>query len=615
MKKVLYFLLLCMIPLVAQEKMDISISYYEDKTKNFKIQDIVDNQALHFSPLNNQNSNFAYTQSIFWLKIKLKNNSKQNLKKILHFLDTRLDRIDLYTQKGKLLVSMGDMLPFANRTHKNAQVAITLNLLPLESKSLFIKAQNKGYINLSHKLWEWDAYIERGNNKKVFYLIYFSSAFIMLIYNFFIYLFIREKAFLDYVLFHIILIIIMFYYSGLVSEFYRPLESGINGGNVPLFLISLAGFLLLKLMNSYLELRHTSCKIYKYSVYLMYINVFVIFFSLTDVSYAIRFYIMSLVLIIEIFYTYWSVGYHVFILKSKVAQFFLFSWLLFLTGVILTILANLGILDRTNFTSTLVQIGSYIEFALLSVGLAYRYKVQHSNLQKKDDDLKAINKNLALIVEQRTDSLEKKVIQTSQLLKDKEILFKELHHRVKNNLQMVVSLLSMQAWQIKDPKYKSIFDETQQRIQSMSLLHESLQNSESLDKIFMKNYLNTLFTYLKNSYQYEGLSIQLNCDDVMLSIQKATSLGLIINELVSNSIKHAFKDIDNPLITITLHSKDSQGLELIYNDNGCGDSNNTHEVSLGSLLIEQLVNKQLKGTLMENYNNGYNCKISFSEVN
>jgi two-component sensor histidine kinase len=201
-------------------------------------------------------------------------------------------------------------------------------------------------------------------------------------------------------------------------------------------------------------------------------------------------------------------------------------------------------------------------------------------------------------------------------LREKEVLLQEIHHRVKNNLQVVSSLLNLQAGYIEDPQALEIFKESQHRVRSMALIHEKLYRSEGLARIDFAEYIRDLSAYLLRSQNAHGRGIGLNieADDVFLAIDKAVPCGLILNELVSNSLKHAFPNGQTGEIRIELRTDQKQQLILKVGDSGIGfpeDIDFCNTTSLGLQLVNTLVN-QLDGTIELSRNNGTEFKIRFS---
>ncbi|HWQ19326.1 MAG TPA: histidine kinase N-terminal 7TM domain-containing protein [Methanotrichaceae archaeon] len=199
-------------------------------------------------------------------------------------------------------------------------------------------------------------------------------------------------------------------------------------------------------------------------------------------------------------------------------------------------------------------------------------------------------------------------------LQEKEVLLKEIHHRVKNNLQVVSSLLSLQSGYVMDYQAREGFKESQNRIRSMALVHEKLYKSADLSRINFSEYIGSIADYLRRSYAMNFRSIRLNLDvdDVSLNIDNAIPCGLIVNELISNCLKHAFPQGKAGDIFLSLHSIDGK-IELIVRDNGVGlpkDMDIRKTKSLGITLVSTLV-KQLKGTMEMRSESGTEFKITF----
>lgn len=205
-------------------------------------------------------------------------------------------------------------------------------------------------------------------------------------------------------------------------------------------------------------------------------------------------------------------------------------------------------------------------------------------------------------------------IQLNNSLKEKDILLKEIHHRVKNNLQIVVSFLNLQAQCIEDEESIRAFEESQNRIKTMALIHENLYRSKDLSNINFSKYINDLVSNLISAYRNQGADIKFRIivEKNSLNIDQMILLGLILNELVTNSLKYAFTK-DYGEIDIKLLNKNSKCIFLVK-DNGKGLPENFNFENLDSLglnLIKVLV-KQLEGNVEFNSNNlGTEFKIIF----
>ncbi|MBD2346449.1 PAS domain S-box protein [Anabaena subtropica] len=203
-------------------------------------------------------------------------------------------------------------------------------------------------------------------------------------------------------------------------------------------------------------------------------------------------------------------------------------------------------------------------------------------------------------------------------LKEKEVLLKEIHHRVKNNLGIVSSLLQMQCRRTQDSQATAILRDSQNRIASIALVHEKLYRSNDLANIDFAEYIPDLTTHLFDSYNVSSNCIRLNIqvDDASLDIETAIPCGLIINELVSNALKYAFPDNCQGEVQVRLFQQNDQTLTLIVRDNGIGlptEFDSKKAKTLGITLVQGLV-KQLRGQLEIQSQSGTEFKITFTKT-
>jgi PAS domain S-box-containing protein len=201
-------------------------------------------------------------------------------------------------------------------------------------------------------------------------------------------------------------------------------------------------------------------------------------------------------------------------------------------------------------------------------------------------------------------------------LAEKEVLLKEIHHRVKNNLQIITSLLSLQSGKVESPEIQSLLRESQTRVKSMALVHEELYQSEDFSRVDFADYIRRLTSNLFHTYQTGPIPISLLVDvqELFLTVDTAVPCGLIINELVSNALKHAFRNREGGTVTIRLQS-DGAFYVLTVSDDGIGlppgiDPATTE--SLGLQLVSTLTH-QLGGTLSVTRDQGTRFEVQFVE--
>jgi len=200
-------------------------------------------------------------------------------------------------------------------------------------------------------------------------------------------------------------------------------------------------------------------------------------------------------------------------------------------------------------------------------------------------------------------------------LKEKTVLLKEVHHRVKNNLQIVISLLNLQAVRIKNPEALDAMQETANRVRSMALLHETLYLSQSLARVNFASYIENICSHLFRSYGQKAAHIKLepHLENIAIDLDQTVSCGLIINELVSNALKHAFPDGRSGRIAVELQATQEGQIALKVADDGVGlpPGLDVHQTeTLGHQLVFMLVEK-LRGTVDVTQNHGTVFRIAF----
>jgi|GEM_PF-2343606 len=202
-------------------------------------------------------------------------------------------------------------------------------------------------------------------------------------------------------------------------------------------------------------------------------------------------------------------------------------------------------------------------------------------------------------------------------LEEKQILLKEVHHRVKNNLQIIISLLNLELYQLKDPALMSVLEITIQRIRSMAMIHERLYHADVFTRIDFKEYVESLLAELFLLYEVgHRVRYELDIENVYLDIETAIPCGLILNELITNAIKHAFPQGTKGQIRISFKSLPESYYELVVQDNGIGipeTAFSSEGTSLGLKLVEVLT-QQLGGSYEIQRNKGSTILIRFQKA-
>jgi two-component sensor histidine kinase len=262
--------------------------------------------------------------------------------------------------------------------------------------------------------------------------------------------------------------------------------------------------------------------------------------------------------------------------------------------------------SNTEKILSISSIGSPIFLAILLCFLFIRFlSIWHNKQLLKEPSQKNYNQKSKLPfsyekLQEKYEEIQHKNQLLQQLLTEKECLLKEIHHRVKNNLQVVMSLLESQADTLQDKAALSAIQESQHRVQAIVLIHQKLYQSESVARIPMNSYIEEVTAYLSDSYSlYQPIRFDLQVEEIELDVTLAVPLGLIINEAITNAFKYAYPDHRSGIISLKLHRVEEASYQLVITDDGIGlpaSYDPSRSRSLGMTLIHGF-SRQLGGKL------------------
>lgn len=245
----------------------------------------------------------------------------------------------------------------------------------------------------------------------------------------------------------------------------------------------------------------------------------------------------------------------------------------------------------------------FIFFMLISCGIIICISLIIKNNQIQYENIEEIN----LYLDKSKKNLEEKIIKERESqaiiqnsLKEKELLLREIHHRVKNNLQIISSILLLQQNKSKNIYTVDAFDMAISRIRSIAFVHDLLYRSENISYVDFKLYIEKIVFCLSDIYkQGKNIDIEVNADCIALPVEESIACGLIVTELVSNSMKHAFLDSQSGIVLVSMSFCNNNQYRLCVLDNGIGFSDDDVRASstLGLLLVRELVEGQLNGTV------------------
>ena len=260
-------------------------------------------------------------------------------------------------------------------------------------------------------------------------------------------------------------------------------------------------------------------------------------------------------------------------------------------------------LKKAKFTRTVIVWSAISLMALLIVG--YRVKQRHNvALQLQQEE-----------INQQNIQLQTALAQQKKLTIEKDWLMKEIHHRVKNNLQIVISLLNVQSDYLDSPSAIDAIQESKERMQAIALIHQKLYQTDFGNSITMKSYIEEMVGYLQSFTNSEKVKFDLAIGDLNLDVSQAVPLGLILNEAITNALKYAFINNGAGTISIDLHQTNDENIFLKISDSGKGFPENfnfTENKSLGIQLMK-LFAEQLDGSLVFESNNGAQILLTFKK--
>jgi len=395
MRLILFFAIIFNSLLFAQNDISNSISYLKLEPQPCSLEEIVKKSDQNlFVPLDEHKSKFGFTDSIFWIKIISKNSSPIQKAQILELSHSSLDIIDIYELKDHHLIlkkELGDHRAY-NTTTFMPNPTYEFLVPPGQEKVFFIKIISTGTLNIGTSVQDINSYNLSSSTQIKWLSFYFGAIFIMLMYNLILYLIIKNKSFLYYVLFHISYVLFAMSLSGISFELFWPNTPTINHYILPITMPLTGAFSLLFAIY-FLDLKAASNKLYKFLYTLTIISFIVsILPFITGYSNAIQ---IGSLLSFFIAITLFLVGLYLVLFKKSInALFYLMAWSFFSLGVVISHLSNIGIVPSTLLTNFSSQIGSFFEVLLLSIGLAYYYnrlQQEHTRLKLTNDKLLALS--------------------------------------------------------------------------------------------------------------------------------------------------------------------------------------------------------------------------------
>ena len=574
---------------------------YKDNTKSLTIKEI-QNSDISFEEIKKARVSFGYSPSFdVWIKFTLHNHSDKKIKKIIEYANPLTTHIEFFDITNKKIYKDG--LFQINTKRKTVNPYFEISLEPNEVSTYYIKASsNITTLIIELNLWNSQDFYNKELQHQSILQLFFGAMLILALYNLFIYFFTKDASYLFYVLYIIGVVVHHLVYTGLADIYLLEQDFIIYSVESAALIASFPIIVLSLFLKSFLQIKQKYPRINKVlNLLLVLVIVSIVIFITTDNFNKYR-NLTSMVLITYLI----SITMYAVIKRNRQAYFILAGWLIIFSAIILMYLNSLGKFNIYQYFPYFIETAFICEALLFSIALADKINQLQYEKNKSDRDLitlqKTEKKRLIVEVENKTQELKSALdVQTT--------LLKELNHRVKNNMQTIISLVRLQADEVEDENMQNIFTTIQNRISAMSYLHELLYKQSDISHVNVHEYFDNLIGGLQDSYENESeiiYDIRVN-----LEVESAISCGLILNELVTNSFKYAFLDkLGN--IWITLYKKEDS-FYLTIEDDGVGYNSNQTKHSFGLILVKTLVENHLQGTITTSTKSGVKNQIIWRE--
>jgi len=570
---------------------------YIDKSSSLTIEDIQDKT---FEAINKKSLSFGYSPDFtVWIKFRLENKSDKKIDKIIEYANPLTTDVTFFDPQSNQTHKDGLIHISPNRESLNPILAITLE--PYSSKTFYIKVYSHiTTLIVSVNLWDEKSFYKHEIKHQFILAMFFGAMGIIILYNFLIYWGTKEIAYLYYVLFFLSITIHHILYLGLAGLYLLSAHTIALTVEFSAVFVALPALFLALFTQNILELKQYP-KINKLlTYYLIVFPMLIIFFHIIELhKYKNLFSILlAIFLFFIIIYSVWK--------RNRQAYFLIVGWSLSIIAGVLMYLSSLGIL---NIFSSLPY---YVEFALIFESLIFSFlladKIKELNREKMTIQENFISyqkeekRKLSNMVTEKTEAL-------NESLLEKELLLKELNHRVKNSIQTIVSFLRLQIDEIEEKKTQQILMNIENRILSISHLYALLYTKENICFVNTHEYFNLLIEDIETSYAMPHIKIELQTE-VNIPSEYAIYCGFILHETITNSLQHAFVGRDSGDILIYLKKEDDL-YRLSLSDNGIGYNEGSNSNSLGLIIIETLVETQLQGKLSIDSKNGTKIEIEW----
>ena len=580
MRLILFFFIL-FISLYSHDKIDIAkarnVSLLEHCDVYISKKDLSINDIKNKKLKENNKSKVTNVESkrVVWVYFELVNSSNKEVEKVLVLNTPALEYAALYEDAKKPPRVVGLMVNSKNRSTINYYFKITL--LPKVSHRYYLKIySNYKSLYLKVTIENYDEFIKDEVYKQAPRLILLGLLAGFMLYSFMIAYYSKDRSYFYYGMYLFFLLWHQISFLGLI-KIYLPHWFVVFDLQ---FTIPKLGFILIFAILFAISFLKVPPKSWLMKGYILFgILAFLVIFFIRDLRVA---------LIIGVLFIFYNLYAGIVSYKNgvKQARLFIVGFGVVSIAYLIIVLDLFGITSILRVIPNILMWATAFEVFVLTLAFADRYHILQEERKKL---IKDREKQIQEEVDRKTKAL-------SKALKEKELLLKEVHHRVKNNLQIILSIIRLQSLKSNNDETKEMFKSLENRINAISKTYDMIVLNDLIEKVDMKKYISVLINDLKNSLHgvvNEDVKVNIQTN-LSLPLRQAVYLGIIINELVTNSYKYAF-DKDGE-ITIKLY-EEGDNYVLIVQDNGKGFDIDKKSSSLGLKIIDILIKQQLEGSI------------------
>jgi two-component sensor histidine kinase len=458
-------------------------------------------------------------------------------------------------------------------------------------------------IDFGIKIEDTDKYLARDRSQQFINIMLIGMVLALMFYSFLVSFYTKDKSYSYYSLYLFLLIYQQMTYLGL-TQIYFPPEIVLIDIKMPVIKISLLIITAALFAMSFLKTdqRPQLHKIYKIFIFVAIIEM--IMLSLPGM------YNLNIVIITGALFIMYNLSASIISYRQGYTQarLFIVGFGIVFFSYFLIILDALGLTSVMQDFQNILMFGTAFEALILSLAFADRYIMLQKEKEKVDARILLESKNRTHIIE---NEVIKKTQELNNVLETKELLIKEVHHRVKNNLQIILSIIRLQNDEIEDKYISGKFINLENRINAISKTYNMLLINDDLEEINIQEYIDSLLLDIQQTLDHKNQQIEIITDiNAIIPLREAVYIGLIINELVTNAYKYAF-DNNKGTISISLQEHGNDFV-LTIQDNGKGFVIEENTQSLGLKLIHTLIYDQLGGSMEISTNDHTKYTIRFS---